>query len=87
MCMCAKSLQLCPTLCNSVAVGCQAPRSMGFSRQEYWSGSPCPTQGDLPDPGIKHVSPEFVGRFFSTWETPENLYTQHNRSCPQKPHV
>ena len=38
-------------------VACQAPLSMGFSRQEYWSGLPCPPPGDLPDPGIKAVSP------------------------------
>ena len=31
----------------------QAPPSMGFSRQEYWSGLPCPSPGDLPNPGIK----------------------------------
>ena len=35
----------------------QAPLSMGFSRQEYWSGLPCPSLGDLPNPGIKHGSP------------------------------
>ena len=35
----------------------QAPLSMGFSRQEYWSGLPCPPLGDLPDSGIKHASP------------------------------
>ena len=35
----------------------QAPLSMGFSRQEYWSGLPCPPPGDLPDPGIKPGSP------------------------------
>ena len=35
----------------------QAPLSMGFSRQEYWSGLPCPPPGDLPDPGIKPASP------------------------------
>ena len=35
----------------------QAPRSMGFSRQEYWSGLPCPPPGDLPDPQIEPVSP------------------------------
>ena len=34
-----------------------APLSMGFSRQEYWSGLPFPTPGDLPDPGIESVSP------------------------------
>ena len=35
----------------------QVPPSMGFSRQEYWSGLPFPSPGDLPDPGIKSVSP------------------------------
>ena len=38
-------------------VACQAPLPMGFSRQEYWSGLPCPPPGDLPDPGIKSASP------------------------------
>ena len=36
----------------------QAPLSMGFSRQEYWSGLPFPSPGDLPDPGIEPGSPE-----------------------------
>ena len=40
-------------------VAYQAPPSMGFSRQEYWSGLPFPSPGDLPDPGIKPGSPEF----------------------------
>ena len=35
----------------------QAPQSMGFSRQEYWSGLPVPSPGGLPNPGIKSVSP------------------------------
>ena len=35
----------------------QAPLSLGFSRQECWSGSPCPPPGDLPDPGIEPASP------------------------------
>ena len=38
-------------------VALQAPLSMGFSRQEYWSGLPCPPPGDLPQPGIKPASP------------------------------
>ena len=38
-------------------VACQAPLSMGFSRQEYWSGLPCPPPGDLPDPGIEPAFP------------------------------
>ena len=37
-------------------IACQAPLSTEFSRQEYWSGLPFPTPGDLPDPGIKHIS-------------------------------
>ena len=37
-------------------VACQAPLSMGFSRQEYWSGLPFPTPGDLPNTGIETVS-------------------------------
>ena len=40
--------------------------SMEFSRQEYWRGLPCPPPGDLPDPGIKLVSPALAGRFFTT---------------------
>ena len=39
------------------SVDCQAPGSMGFSRQEYWSGLPCPPPGNLPDPGIEPRSP------------------------------
>ena len=39
---------------------------MGFSRQEYWSGLPFPSPGDLPDPGIKPASPALAGRFFTT---------------------
>ena len=49
--------QSCPTLCDPWTVAHQAPPSMGFSRQEYWSGLPFPSPGDLPDPGIKPRSP------------------------------
>ena len=38
-------------------VACQAPLSMGFSRQEYWSELPCSPPGDLPNPGIESTSP------------------------------
>ena len=47
----------CPTLETPWTVACQAPLSMGFSRQEYWSGLPFPSPGDLPDPGIEPGSP------------------------------
>ena len=49
--------QSCPTLCNPWTVACQAPLSMEFSRQEYWSGLLLPSPGDLPDPGIEPWSP------------------------------
>ena len=39
-------------------IALQDPLSMGFSRQEYWSGLPCPPPGDLPHPGIEPMSPE-----------------------------
>ena len=47
----------CPILAAPWTVARQAPLSMGFSRQEYWSGLPFPSPGDLPDPGIKPGSP------------------------------
>ena len=47
-----------------------ASLSMGFPKQEYWSGLPFPTLGDLPDPRIKPMSPAFAGGFFTT-ELPE----------------
>ena len=46
-------------------VACQAPLSMGFSRQEYWSGLPFPPSGDLPDPETEPVSPALTGIFFT----------------------
>ena len=57
----------------------QAPLSMGFSRQEYWSGLPYPPPEDLPDPGIKPASPKspaLAGGFFTsstTWEAPVSV--------------
>ena len=48
-------LSLTPT--TPWTVGCRAPLSMGFSRQEYWSGLPFPSPGDRPDPGIEPRSP------------------------------
>ena len=43
--------------CNPWTIPCQAPLSMGLCRQEFWSGLPFPSPGDLPDPGIKPGSP------------------------------
>ena len=56
-CMHAKLLQSCPTLCNLWTVVHQAPLSMGFSRQEHWSGLPCPPLRDRPNPGTEPRSP------------------------------
>ena len=53
-----------------------SPPSMEFPRQEYWSGFPFPSPGDLPNPGSEFVSPALTGRFFTTgttrgaWRTP-----------------
>ena len=47
-------------------IACQAPLSMGFSRQEDWSGTPFPPPGDLPNPGIEATSTSPAGRFFTT---------------------
>ena len=49
--------QLSPTLCNLMEGSHQAPLSVGFSRQGYYSGLPFPSPGDLPNPGIKPRSP------------------------------
>ena len=59
-------IQLCVILWTAAH---QAPVSMGFSRQEYWSELPFPPPRDLPDPGIKPASlafPALAGRFFTT---------------------
>ena len=48
--------KLCPTLMTPRTVACQTPLSLRFSRQEYWSGFPFPSPGDLPDPGIEPKS-------------------------------
>ena len=49
----------CPTLATPWTVACQAPLSMGFSRQEYWSGLPFPSAGGLPDPGVSCIAGSF----------------------------
>ena len=57
----AKSLQSYPTLWDPTDCSLKASSVRGFSRQEYWSGLPCPPRGDLPNPGIKPVTvPPFL---------------------------
>ena len=48
------------------AIACQSPLSMGFPRQEYWSGLPFPSLGYLPNPGIEPASPELIADPFTT---------------------
>ena len=55
-------------------MACQAPLSMGFPRQEYWSVLPFPSPGDIHDPGIKPMSPALAGRFFIAEPLREVLY-------------
>ena len=56
LCTICEFAQSRPTLCDLWTVAHQAPLSMGFSRQKYWSGLPFPSSGDLPHTGIKSTS-------------------------------
>jgi len=69
---------------------------MEFSRQEYWSGLPCPSTGDLPHPGIEPTSPALAGDFFTTKATWEALkrhgrtlkaYCQMKEACLKRLHT
>ena len=81
-CMHAKSLSRVWLFATLWTVAHQTPLSMRFSRQEYWSGFPCPSPGDPPDPEIEPASltsltsPALAGRFFTTsaaWEALDTL--------------
>ena len=94
VCVCVLS---CLVVSDSVipwTVACQAPLSIEFSRQEYWSGLPFPIPGDPPDPGTESASPVFSGRFFMA-EPPEkslccccaSVYTSNHGSLDWWIHV
>ena len=78
-------IQVTSVVSNSLQpMDCSLPGfslSMGFSRQEYWSGLPCPSPGDLSQPGMEAtslMSPAFAGRFFitsATWEALMYFYS------------
>ena len=72
-----KTLQWCLTVCDPTDyIAHQAPLSMGFFKQEYWSGLSCLPPGDLPHPGIESaslVSPALADGFFTTSATWEAL--------------
>ena len=68
VCVCAYSVTQSCLFMTTWTIAHQAPLSMGFPRQEHWSGLPFPPPGDLPSPGIKPeslVSPALAGRFFT----------------------
>ena len=79
----AQLLQSCSTLWDLWTVACQAPLSMGFFWQEYWSGLPFPSLVYLPNPGIKRtslLSPTLAGGFFTTsttWEVRKPIMVQY----------
>ena len=68
VCVCAHSVTQSYLFMTTWTIAHQAPLSVGFPRQEYWSGLPFPPPGDLPNPGIEPespVSPALAGRFFT----------------------
>ena len=70
--------QSSPTLVTPRTIARQAPLSMGFSQKEYWSGLPFPLPGDLPNLGIKLVSPPspvLLGGFFTTEPPGKPIHT------------
>ena len=83
------SLQSCPTLCSLWTTAPLGPLSMGLSRQEYWSGLPCPPPGNLPYLGIEPMSlmsPALAGGFFTastTWEAFSHTM-QHSQYVKKK---
>ena len=81
-CVCVLSRFSCFWLCVTLWTAAhQAPLSMGFSRQEFWSGLLFPSPGDLPDLWIEPGSPALSGRFFTVWATREA-----RRHPPPQPH-
>ena len=94
ICACMWSCSFVSNSATLWTIARQAPLSMGFSRQEYWSGLPCPPPEDLPNSGIKPtslLSPALVGRFFTTSATWMGLaknfvriFLSHGISQPNK---
>ena len=77
--VCVLNCFSCVQLFVTLWIVAEAPLSMRFSRQEYWSGLPCPPPEDLPDPGIQPsslTSLALAGGFFTTsatWEAQDNI--------------
>ena len=71
VCMCTRmrAVSVMSDSATPWTVAHQVLLSMEFSRQEYWSGLPFPSPGDLPEPGIEPTSPALAGKFFTTSPT------------------
>ena len=79
-CVCVRTLNRVWLSATPWAIAHQASLSMGFSRQEYWSGLPFPSTGDLPDPGIEPTS-------LASPALPDGFFTSCNFSSVQFSHV
>ena len=77
-----KSLSCVQLFATPWSVAHQAPPPMGFTRQEYWSGLPFPSPGDLPDPGIEPRSPALQADALTSEPPGKSLYL---KSPPIKP--
>ena len=82
--MCAQALGRGQLFGTPWSVARQAPPSMGFSWQEYWSELPFPSPGDLPDPGIEPESPAFQADTLTS-EPPGKSITTHSGKTPACP--
>ena len=88
VCVCVKERAHAPVLSHVRlfvtlwTVACQAPLSMEFPRQKYWSGLPFPPPGDLPDPGTEPAALALAGRFLTTnatWVAPTDHLQMENK--------
>ena len=70
----AQSLSCVQLFATPSTIAHQAPLSMGFARQEYWSGSPFSSPGSLPDSGIELMFPALAGGLLTTWEAQDEGY-------------
>ena len=91
-CVLAKSLQSCLTLCDPVDCSPLSSSVHGILQAKYWSGLPCPSPGNVPNPGIQLESlksPALAGGFFTTratWKAPANQSRKPN-DCRNQPQM
>ena len=81
VCMCAQLLSCVRLLVTLWPVAHQAPPSMGFPRQESWSGLPFPPPGNLPDPGMEPASPALAGGLCASQPYNNRSFLSHSYGC------